>query len=277
MTTRAKELANKLRIPGWEGMPTVEEKYDIAAHLDAKDAIDSAVTGDVEEIRRRTEQEIPAGGLTYCEETQRKDLGTLLAIVQRQAGQVATLTTNQETIRACLQDGLGLKDWTGQNLDIEWLLGRAGTEYRSRLRLQQQLDAARAEVERLKERCARDDAGVTIHACPAKGEGMMPCCGRTPFEVMADRMTTNPALINCDRVRLQTERAALAQENARLTERLRKMQHGEAEALKMMAAEKQRADVFAEGVRLFWGDNGWNAAAALEWKRKHGHLVGDGK
>jgi hypothetical protein len=78
------------------------------------------------------------------------------------------------------------------------------------------LTAARAEVERLKDRAAKDDAGVTIHACPPKGAGIMPCCGRTPFEVMADRMTTRPEFVNCDRVRLQTERAALAQENARL-------------------------------------------------------------
>lgn len=62
---------------------------------------------------------------------------------------------------------------------------------------------------------------------------------------------------------LKSANTALAAENARLVN-----EH---------AAAMSRADVLAEGVRLFWGDNGWNAAAALEWKRKHGNLVGDDK
>lgn len=61
------------------------------------------------------------------------------------------------------------------------------------------------ERDNLKERCARDDAGVTIHECPPKGSGVMPCCGRPPFEVSGDRMTKNPALVNCDRVRFKDE------------------------------------------------------------------------
>lgn len=39
------------------------------------------------------------------------------------------------------------------------------------------------------------------------------------------------------------------------------------------AAETQRADRLAEGVRLMCGDYGYNAAAILEWKKQHGHLV----
>lgn len=70
-------------------------------------------------------------------------------------------------------------------------------------------DAALSELAELKARCARDDAGVTIHQCPPKGEGLMPCCGRTPFEVMNDRMTANPAWVNCDRYRLLSELARL--------------------------------------------------------------------
>lgn len=40
-------------------------------------------------------------------------------------------------------------------------------------------------------------AGVT-HRCPPKGSGLMPCCGRTPFEVPTwDRMTLDAALVTC--------------------------------------------------------------------------------
>ena len=41
-------------------------------------------------------------------------------------------------------------------------------------RLQKERDAAIARV-------ARDDAGVTVHACPSPGSALMPCCGRPPF------------------------------------------------------------------------------------------------
>lgn len=264
MTTRAKELANKLRIPGWEGMPTVEEKYDIAAHLDAKDAIDSAAPGEVREIQERHEQDLKDAKVSRVAARSwtdaHNDRATLLAIVQRQVGEVATLTTNQETIRACLQDGLGFKDWTGQHLDIEWLLGRAGTEYRSRVRLQQQLDAARAEVERLKGEL-HDARTAELNALTAHESTI-----RRHSE-FAQRHTSMEAQLVTELTaqtdKLRSERSSLAAENARLVS-----EH---------AAAMARADVLAEGVRLYWGDNGWNAAAALEWKRKHGHLVGDGK
>lgn len=36
------------------------------------------------------------------------------------------------------------------------------------------------------------------HRCPPIGSGVMPCCGRTPFEVpRTDRMTEQDALVNC--------------------------------------------------------------------------------
>lgn len=37
-----------------------------------------------------------------------------------------------------------------------------------------------------------------VHACPPKGSGVMPCCGRTPFEVsLTDRMTLEPDRVTC--------------------------------------------------------------------------------
>lgn len=60
-----------------------------------------------------------------------------------------------------------------------------------------------AENERLRERCCRDDEGVTIHECPPKGQGFFPCCGLPPFERLGDRMTTNPAKVNCDRLAIR--------------------------------------------------------------------------
>lgn len=41
---------------------------------------------------------------------------------------------------------------------------------------------------------------VTLHRCPPPGEGNMPCCGRTPFEIsMFDRMSIDGP-INCRRL-----------------------------------------------------------------------------
>jgi hypothetical protein len=45
------------------------------------------------------------------------------------------------------------------------------------------------------------DPGSVVHACPRPADdGIMPCCGRTPFEVvLTDRMTLDPALVTCER------------------------------------------------------------------------------
>lgn len=144
----------------------------------------------------------------------------------------------------------------------EWMNKRA--EFHAAIeRVSKERNAARAEVERLKERAARDDAGVTIHACPPTDSGIMPCCGRTPFEVMADRMTTKPEFVNCDRVRLQTERAALAQENARLI--------NEVGTLDATAREqRQRAEVLARGVAAY---RTGSYTLAQVWENEEGKAV----
>ena len=36
-----------------------------------------------------------------------------------------------------------------------------------------------------------------VHRCPIGRSGTMPCCGRTPFERLADRMTIHPELVTC--------------------------------------------------------------------------------
>ena len=144
----------------------------------------------------------------------------------------------------------------------EWMNKRA--EFHAAIeRVSKERNAARAEVERLKERAARDDAGVTIHACPPTDSGIMPCCGRTPFEVMADRMTTKPEFVNCDRVRLQTERAALAQENARLI--------NEVGTLDATAREqRQRAEVLAQRVAAY---RTGSYTLAQVWENEEGKAV----
>ena len=47
-----------------------------------------------------------------------------------------------------------------------------------------------------KEGCAEPSGEVT-HACPQKGSEIMPCCGKTPFEALNDRMTCDPTLVTC--------------------------------------------------------------------------------
>lgn len=41
------------------------------------------------------------------------------------------------------------------------------------------------------------DNSATVHQCPPVGSGTMPCCGRTPFEAIRDRMTLDPTLVTC--------------------------------------------------------------------------------
>lgn len=37
-----------------------------------------------------------------------------------------------------------------------------------------------------------------VHQCPPRGSGVMPCCGRTPFEVPTwNRMTLDSLLVTC--------------------------------------------------------------------------------
>lgn len=50
----------------------------------------------------------------------------------------------------------------------------------------------------------RSGSPATIHMSPPDGSlssmsGIMPCCGRTPFEVMLDRITVDPRRVTCRR------------------------------------------------------------------------------
>jgi hypothetical protein len=44
----------------------------------------------------------------------------------------------------------------------------------------------------------RHDPAVTVHRCPTDRSGVMPCCGRTPFEAPGDRMTLCNDLVTCE-------------------------------------------------------------------------------
>lgn len=39
--------------------------------------------------------------------------------------------------------------------------------------------------------------GETIHQCPPDGQSITPCCGRIPFDLVGDRMATDPKLVTC--------------------------------------------------------------------------------
>lgn len=39
----------------------------------------------------------------------------------------------------------------------------------------------------------------TVHFCPPPGSSELPCCGRTPFDLLrTDRMTLDPGLVTCE-------------------------------------------------------------------------------
>lgn len=58
----------------------------------------------------------------------------------------------------------------------------------------------REEAARWDEWAAGFNDPPRIHRCPPAGEGTMPCCGRTPFEVSrSDGMTIDPDAVTCVR------------------------------------------------------------------------------
>lgn len=44
---------------------------------------------------------------------------------------------------------------------------------------------------------AQPSASAIVHRCPEGDEAVTTCCGRSPFELLADRMTVVPALVTC--------------------------------------------------------------------------------
>jgi hypothetical protein len=36
-----------------------------------------------------------------------------------------------------------------------------------------------------------------VHRCPKAGKGLTPCCGRSPFELLGDRITLYDAMVTC--------------------------------------------------------------------------------
>jgi outer membrane murein-binding lipoprotein Lpp len=139
-----------------------ETARTIADHLDAKAAIDSAVPGEVGEIQQRADEAHLWDGCppARCDEAE-KDRATLLAIVQRQAGELI------ETRRA-------------------------------RDAANERLEAARAEVERLKD-LVDEFKAATMLDVNGDPDGVTP-------RLLEGHVTALRTEID----RLQSERAALA-------------------------------------------------------------------
>jgi len=87
----------------------------------------------------------------------------------------------------------GLNDvlWGDDDSTIVMLSGPDGEPYWL------ELDPERAAV--LRQNLAGPEAArEVVHACPAAGDGLTPCCGRTPFELLrTDRMSADPAAVTC--------------------------------------------------------------------------------
>jgi len=154
--------------------------FGIAAHLDRLAAIDSAVTGEVGGIAKRC-ADLEVASIETEEQDEAfdrskflapKDRATLLAIVQRQAGEMADLMRRPAESRA--------------------------------LRAEIERDAARAEVERLKD-LVDEFKAATMLDVNGDPDGVTP-------RLLEGHVTALRTEID----RLQSERAALAQENARL-------------------------------------------------------------
>lgn len=87
-------------------------------------------------------------------------------------------------------------------------------------RTEQERDRERARAEKAEAALAfMGDGKGQIHECPTDVPGLTPCCARTLDELPhSDRMSADPALVNCDRVRLRAraERAEAALAAARI-------------------------------------------------------------
>jgi hypothetical protein len=60
------------------------------------------------------------------------------------------------------------------------------------------LEAHDADVRRQERERVKAFFGEVIHQCPPDGSGLMPCCGRTPFEVpQSNRITLDPTMVTC--------------------------------------------------------------------------------
>jgi hypothetical protein len=56
---------------------------------------------------------------------------------------------------------------------------------------------------------AAEKSAEVVHRCPPEGTSVMPCCGRTPFEVATtDRLTVHAEHVTCE-TESGTQRAAV--------------------------------------------------------------------
>lgn len=59
---------------------------------------------------------------------------------------------------------------------------------------------------------------MIVHQCPRNGEAVMPCCGRTPFEVDPRERMTNTELVTCPIVPALVDEVERLRTGARTTQ-----------------------------------------------------------
>ena len=239
----AKELADKIRNgvkdAAWCRV-TNQTATDIAAHLDRLVAIDSAVPDVVPAIEAWHLR--ACGGDTDDDiaSPAHRDRATLLAIVQRQVGEIAAL--KHEHFAATIA--------------IEQTLHE--TEQRS--------DAARAEVERLKAdlQQTKDELSAAAHSARSYAEQMdMAIADKDATREASDRWQRKLHAEYGVTEKMRAQVSALAQENARLI--------NEVGLLDATAREqRQRAEVLARGIAAY---RSGSFTLAQVWENEEGKAV----
>lgn len=151
----------------------------------------------------------------------------------------------------------GTAEYEDAARELHWSVATAADHHRARLlaivdEMKRELDRERARAEKAEAALAfMGDGKGQIHECPTDAPGLTPCCARALEELPhSDRMSANPALVNCDRVRLRDRAFAAEAALTAAREKVKGLQRWDADPILAMCGSPsgdflQTAEVLA--------------------------------
>lgn len=145
------------------------------------DAISKAAQTDRDEVLRRAREEAADDCPTCCKSLH---LDRLLALLEEQRVKDEPLFISEKRIEEALIPLCDVLDPEEGSVIIAFGVKQLAKRVAENLNEVPSTDVATPE-----------EGDAVTHRCPPERSGMMPCCGRTPFEVSEDRMTADDALV----------------------------------------------------------------------------------